>query len=126
MTSWTEDELSALNRLDEIRVAGRRTDGSLRRLTIIWHVIVDNKMYVRSVRGVAGGWYKGIIQHHEGVVEWNAQTRAVAYIPDSSADDQVDAAYFAKYGPGPDTVAITNAAATATTMRVEPLGPLRR
>ncbi|MER7245542.1 DUF2255 family protein [Kribbella sp. NPDC000426] len=120
MSSWTADELRALDRIDEIRVAGRRNDGSVRTLTIVWHVVVDGKVYVRSVRGTEGSWYKGVVRHYEGAISWDGRTRDVTYVPDDTVDDQLDAAYLAKYGDGPDTVAIINATARPTTLRVEP------
>jgi hypothetical protein len=109
-----------LDRISEIRVAGRRRDGSLRTLTIVWHVVVDGKLYVRSVRGAEGSWYKGVLRHHEGAISWDGSTRDVSYVPDHTADDRIDAAYFGKYGNGSPTRAITNAEARATTLRVEP------
>ena len=120
MSGWTDDELRALDRIHEIRVAGRRQDGSLRSLVIVWHVVVDGKLYVRSVRGAEGGWYKGVLRHHEGAISWAGQTREVAYIPDDSADAAIDAAYFEKYGTGAPSRAIRSPTARVTTLRVEP------
>ena len=120
MSTWTAEELRTLDRISEVRVAGRRRDGSLRTLTIVWHVVVDGKLYVRSVRGAEGSWYKGVLRHHEGAISWNGSTRDVSYVPDHTADDRIDAAYFGKYGNGSPTRAITNAEARATTLRVEP------
>ncbi|GAA1525964.1 DUF2255 family protein [Kribbella lupini] len=120
MSTWTAEELATLDRIDEIRVAGRRKDGSLRTLTIVWHVVVDGSLYVRSVRGAEGAWYQGVVHHHEGAIAWDGETRAVSFIPDTTVDDQLDAAYYKKYGTGSSSQAITNAAARATTLRVEP------
>jgi len=120
MSTWTAQELSDLDRIGEIRVAGRRQDMSMRTPTIVWHVVVDGSLYVRSVRGVEGSWYKGVIRHHEGVIAWDGKTREVTYVPDDTVDDQIDTAYFNKYGSGSPTHAITNAAAKATTLRIEP------
>ncbi|WP_427893343.1 DUF2255 family protein [Kribbella sp. GL6] len=120
MSTWTPDELKTLDRIGEIRVAGRRRDGSLRTLTVVWHVVVDGRLYVRSVRGADGAWYKGVVHHHEGAISWNGETRPVAFVPDDTADDRIDAAYFGKYGNGSPSRSITNAAARATTLRVEP------
>ncbi|MFI5690742.1 DUF2255 family protein [Kribbella sp. NPDC051586] len=120
MSTWTAEELQGLERISEIRVAGRRQDGSLRTLTIVWHVVVDGSLYVRSVRGADGSWYKGVIRHHEGAISWDGKTREVTYIPDATVDDQLDAAYYTKYGNGSATRAIVNATARPTTLRVEP------
>lgn len=120
MSTWTAEELHSLARVSEIRVAGRRQDGSLRALTIVWHVVIDGRLYVRSVRGVEGGWYKGVMHHHEGAISWDGKTREVTYAPDATVNDQIDTAYLNKYGSGSPTRAITNAAAKATTLRIEP------
>ncbi|GAA1581014.1 MULTISPECIES: DUF2255 family protein [Kribbella] len=120
MSTWTTDELRRLDQLTEIRVAGRRADQTVRTLTIVWHVVVNDRLYVRSVRGTEGSWYKGVTRHHEGAIAFDGQTRDVTYISDATADDQIDKAYFAKYGNGSPTRAITNAAAKQTTLRIEP------
>jgi len=63
MATWTEEDLASLDRAHQIRVAGRRNDGSLRKLVTIWHVVVDGALYARSVKGTEGQWYKGDIRH---------------------------------------------------------------
>jgi hypothetical protein len=120
MTEWTGEELDSLASAHEIRVAGRRKDGTLRTLVIVWHVVVDGVLYVRSVRGTEGQWYKGVVRHFEGAIGWGSQTREVTYTLDSSHDAEIDAAYVAKYGTGASVRAITNEMATQTTMRIEP------
>lgn len=120
MTDWTASELASLDQVSEIRVAGRRDDGSLRKLVIVWHVVVDGSLYVRSVRGDDGKWYQGVVKRMEGAISWAGQTRDVRYIRDSDHDAAIDDAYFAKYGRGSSSQAITSATATSTTLRVEP------
>jgi hypothetical protein len=120
MTAWTGQELSSLEGAHEIRVAGRRKDGTIRTLVIVWHVVVGGALYVRSVRGTEGQWYKGVVRHFEGAISWGAQTREVTYTLDSSHDPEIDAAYAAKYGTGSATRAITSEIATRTTLRVDP------
>jgi hypothetical protein len=121
MTAWTSDELSALEDAHEIRVTGRRQDGTTRTLVIVWHVVVDGVLYVRSVRGPEGQWYRGVVRHFEGAISWAANTRKVTYTLDSSHDSEIDAAYTAKYGTGSATRAITSDIAKQTTLRIDPL-----
>lgn len=120
MTDWTASELASLDRVSEIRVAGRRDDGSLRTPVIVWHVVVDGALYVRSVRGGDGKWYRGVLKRMEGTISWDGQTRDVRYLHDGDHDAEIDDAYFAKYGRGSASQSITSDAATATTLRVEP------
>jgi hypothetical protein len=121
--TWTPDELSRLDRAQELRIGGRRDDGSLRKLVIIWAVVIDDDLYVRSVRGAEGAWYRGVQQRHEGRIESGGVMADVRFI-DLSADDpiqaRVDAAYAAKYSPYRTAVeSITTSEARATTMRVD-------
>lgn len=124
MTSWTADELQRLGDARELRIAGRRQDGTLRDLVIIWAVRVGEDVYVRSVRGPSGGWYRGVLVRHAGRIESGGVERDVV-IEELTGDDPVhediDAAYAAKYGAGsPSVRAITTGTARATTLRVLP------
>ena len=118
--TWTDKELDELDRAYEVRVAGRRADSSSRTLTIVWHVVVDGHLYLRSVKGPDGQWYRGVARHFEGSLRWGNTTRDVSYTLDASHDDAIDAAYFAKYGSGSPTRSITSALAKQTTLRVDP------
>lgn len=120
MSTWTNEDLNALDRASEIRVAGRRQDGTARTLVTVWHVVVGGAVYVRSVYGPNGQWYKGVTHHHEGFVSWRGDTRPVTYVPDRDHDAAIDAAYFNKYGKGAPSQHITSADAKTTTLRVEP------
>ena len=120
MSSWTEQDLAAFDRASEIQVAGRRENGTPRKLVTIWHVVVDGAVYIRSVYGPDGQWYKGVIRHHEGIVSLGGTSHQVTYITDRSQDDAVDAAYFDKYGKGAPSQRITAAVAKTTTLRIEP------
>ncbi|WP_344094950.1 DUF2255 family protein [Microbacterium deminutum] len=126
--TWTGQELAELDRASEVRVAGRRADGSSRTLTIVWHVVVDGDLYLRSVNGPDGQWYKGVARHLEGFVHWGNIIREVSFTLDASHDDEIDAAYFVKYGNGSPSRSITSPLAKQTTLRVDPrrLGLERR
>ena len=65
-------------------------------------------------------WYKGVARHFEGFLRWGSTTSEVTYTLDSSQDAAIDAAYFAKYGTGSPSQAITSPAAKQTTLRVVP------
>ena len=120
MTNWTQQDLDSLTRASEIQVAGRRKDGTPRTLVTVWHVVVDGNLYVRSVYGPEGNWYRGVIRHYEGVIAWRGQTRNVTFTSDSTYDSAIDATYFAKYGKGAPSQYITSATAKTTALRVDP------
>lgn len=120
MTDWTASELDTLDRIGEIRVAGRRDDDTLRPLVIIWHVVVDGALYVRSVRGPDGKWYQGVMRRMEGAIAWDDQTRDVSYVHDLEHEAAIDSAYFAKYGRGSSSQSLMSAEVKATTLRIDP------
>jgi hypothetical protein len=126
VTAWTTEELERLGRARELRIAGRRQDGSLRDPVIIWAVRSGDDVYVRSVRGAAGAWFKGVLVRHEGWISSGGVERDVVVEDVDAADpvnDRIDEAYAEKYGAGSNSVrAITNDAARATTLRVSPKG----
>ena len=120
MSDWNPDDLAAIDRDGELRVAAHRPDGTVRSPRTVWHVVVDGHLFLRSVRGEDGAWYRGVRRTGTGVVESGGVRAEVAFTPDADHDDAVDRAYHAKYGDGSSVRAITSETARATTLRVEP------
>jgi len=120
VTGWTPAELDAIGRAGELRVAGRRADGSLRPLVIVWQVRVGDDVFIRSVRGPSGGWYRGVLAQGRGRIESGGVAKDVAFVRDDTRDDEVDAAYRAKYGRSSAVDSVTSPVATGTTLRVDP------
>jgi hypothetical protein len=122
MVGWNPTELERIARTREIEVSALREDGALTKPVTIWAVRVEGELYVRSVRGEAGGWYKEAEQRHEGRIEADSTAVDVSFedVP-HHLDEEIDEAYKAKYGYPSDPVdSITADAARATTIRVVP------
>lgn len=97
--AWTADELDRIGAADELRIAARRRDGSLRRPVPIWVVRVGDDLYVRSWRGTGGSWYRMARATHEGHISAGGVDRDVSLAEvGDDVDDAIDAAYRAKYG----------------------------
>ena len=122
MTAWRADELTRLGEARERRVSGRREDGGLREPVIVWAVRVGDDVYLRSVRGARGAWYRGVLVRHAGWIGSGGVEKDVHFedvAADDPVNDRIDAAYGDKYGAGSSSVrAITSDAARATTLRV--------
>ena len=58
MTSWTSEELAKIGDAEELAIASRRPDGSLRPFVTIWVVRTAGDLYVRSVKGRSGSWFR--------------------------------------------------------------------
>ena len=124
---WTEEELNTIAGTEEIDVASRRADGTLRTPRIVWVVRHGDALYIRSVLGPDAAWYRGVQTRHEGHIWAGGIHRDVQFVeidhtPGGSVDDGIDAVYRDKYGAGPEPIEhITSPLARQTTLRLDPV-----
>ena len=99
MTTWTKDELSKIGVAEELRIASLRRDSTLRKSVIIWVVCLGDDLYVRSVNGRNGSWFRGVQVRHEGHIQAGGVDKDVTFVEeaDPTINNQIDAAYRAKY-----------------------------
>jgi len=99
MSTWTDNELNKIGNVEELQIASLRQDGTLRKLVIIWCVRLGNDLYVRSVNGRTSDWFRGVQTRREGHIRAGGVDKDVTFVeePDSNVNDQIDAAYAAKY-----------------------------
>lgn len=112
--AWTQPQLAEIDRHDEVRVAPRRAGGTLAAPRIVWAVRVGEKVYIRSVDGADGAWYRTTRARHEGHMTAGTVDADVVC-------ERIDAAYRAEYRRYPGPVAsITAGRARATTLELDP------
>ena len=99
MTAWTSDELTKIGKAEELEIASLRADGTLGKPVTIWVVRVGDDLYVRSVNGRTSAWFRGAQVRHTGHIQAGGVDKDVTFVeePDSAINDQIDAAYRAKY-----------------------------
>lgn len=123
MTPWTDEELDRIGNAEELEIAPRRPNGQLRKPLPIWVVRVGDDLYVRSYRGRAGAWYRAALATHEGRIRAGGVEKDVVFVEetDPGLNDQIDAAYRAKYGRYPQYVApMVTPEVRATTLKLAP------
>ena len=121
MSDWTTDELARLDSTDELHISGRRADRSLRKPVIIWMVTHNDDLYVRSVNGADAAWFRGTQIAGLGHISAGGVDKDVAFTRVTDLDDELDAAYSAKYPQYRSAVdSINSAVARTTTTRVDP------
>ena len=95
---WTADELTKIGDADELRIASRRPDGSLRKGIRIWVVRSGDHLYVRSAYGYDNPWFQRALASGEGRITSGSVERDVVFeVPSHDIDDDLHAAYHAKY-----------------------------
>ena len=98
MTAWTSDELNKIGAAEELEIAYVRRDGTRRNPVTIWVVRHSDDLYVRSVNGRTGVWFRGTEVRHEGRIWAGGVEKDVTFVDaDPGLNDQIDAAYRAKY-----------------------------
>jgi hypothetical protein len=121
--AWTSDELAEVDATDELRIASERPDGTLSKAVTIWVVRLGDDLYVRSVNGPTGVWFRGTERSHRGRVWAGGVEKDVAFAtPDGELGDRVDAAYRTKYRryAKPIVEAINTPAARSATLKLIP------
>jgi hypothetical protein len=103
-------------------VAPLRRDGTLQRPRIIWVVRHGDDLYVRSVNGPDGAWFRGVQATHAGHVSAGGVDAEVVFEDaDHDLDDEIDEEYRRKYGRSSTSVDhITGPEARSTTIRLVP------
>jgi len=98
MRTWTADELRKIGTAEELQIASLQRDGTLRNPVTIWVVRQGDDLYVRSVNGRGGAWFRGTRVLHGGHIRAGGVDRDVTFVDaDPDINDQIDAAYRSKY-----------------------------
>jgi hypothetical protein len=100
MAVWTSDELTRIGSAEELRLASERRDGSQRRPVIMWVVRDGDDLYVRSMNGRTGAWFRGTQSRHQGHIQAGGVDKDVSFVdadPDPGLNDRIDATYRSKY-----------------------------
>src|SRR4030042_2731297 len=123
MTTWTSNELNKIGTAEELQIASLRQDGTLRKLVTIWVVRLGDDLYVRSVNGRNGSWFRGPQGRHVGHIQAGGIGKDVTFVDaDPDINDQIDSAYRTKYRRYSDSVinSILTSEARSSTIKLAP------
>jgi hypothetical protein len=122
--SFDTETLGLLDETEEVRIETRRDEDSPEHRTIIWVVVTGGEVFVRSVRGPKGRWYREISSHPEGALhagDTRIPVRAASATEESTVE-AVSEAIRSKYeqsAPGP-TAAMLRPETLPTTLKLSP------
>jgi hypothetical protein len=98
MTTWTSNELNKIGTAEELQIASLRQDGTLRKPVTIWVVRLGDDLFVRSVNGRIGAWFRGTQVRKEGHIKAGGIDKDVRFMDaDPSLNYQIDNVYRTKY-----------------------------
>ena len=119
---FEEPLLNQLNSTEEIDIETQSATGRTHRTTI-WVVVVDNDVYVRSVRGRSGRWYREITANPQSAIYVDGRRLSVRAIPitDPATIARVSNAYLQKYRNSPFVNNMMREETLPTTLRLEPV-----
>jgi hypothetical protein len=122
MTAWTSDELDTIGSAEELNLASVRRDGSLRRPVTMWVVRDGDDLFVRSVNGREASWFRGAQTRHEARIRAGRIEKDVNLVEADDMNEEIDAAYHAKYGRRYPTIvpSIVAPEARAATLKLVP------
>ncbi|UOQ90283.1 DUF2255 family protein [Agromyces endophyticus] len=108
MTEWTPDELDRIGAAEELELASRRPDGTLRPYVTMWVARVGDGLYVRSAYGPEAGWYRRAVASGTGRIRAGGIERDVRFA-DAATDvhADLDAAYREKYARYAENIVAT-------------------
>jgi hypothetical protein len=98
MTQWTGDQHDKFGSAEEVEIASVGPDGKLREPVTVWVVRHGDDLYLRSVRGRGGHWFRRTEERGEGRILAGGVQQDVTFVDaDHAIDDELDAAYRTKY-----------------------------
>ncbi len=117
--TFDADVLDALRRRKEV---GIRTSHNQQRPVTIWIVVVDDAVFVRSVRGPQGRWYIAARADGEAtlIIDQRELPVRVTPAPDPADVAAVSQAILSKYATSPYAQVMVSDEIVPTTLRLDP------
>ncbi len=122
--TFDSETLQTLDRAAEIDIETSRGEGAPVHQVTIWVVVDGDGVYVRSVRGPSGRWYRELTANPKGAIHVNGRRLAIEAEPAADAESisRVSDAFKRKYEqrwPGP-LAGMLRDQVLPTTMRAKP------
>jgi hypothetical protein len=113
---------AAIDSAREVEIETRRGEGAPARRTIIWAVVDGGDVYVRSLRGTRGRWYRELMADPAAVVHVQDEAFPVQAVQATDPDSvgRTSAALRRKYSDSRALGSMLQDDILETTVRLEP------
>jgi len=111
-----------LRQLSTAREVSIRTDKHPKSAIVIWVVVADDEVFVRSWRGVNGRWYRDLAQGGTADLEFDGSRLPVQAVPanDPAAIARISDGFLQKYRTSSHAQDMVRTETLPTTLRLEP------
>jgi hypothetical protein len=119
--SFSPDDLDLIARTEEVEIETQAPDGPAHR-TVIWAVVDDGQVYVRTYRGPGSRWYREATANPAVALHVDGRRLTATAIPATDPDSvqRTSDGFRAKYAADPATKAMLRPNVLDTTLRLEP------
>jgi hypothetical protein len=106
----------------EVDIETRRDDDAPVHRTTIWAVVDGGEVYIRSLRGTSGRWYRELIANPEAVLHLNGDSVPVRAVSatDPESVERATAGFRRKYADSSALDSMIRDEIADTTVRLEP------
>ena len=118
MPTFDPETLSKLRDRQEVAI---RTEKHPESAITIWVVVSNGDVFVRSVRGAKGRWYRDLAAGGTATLEFDGQQLAVQAVPsnDAASVERASQQFLSKYRSSPYAASIVRPEVLATTLRLD-------
>jgi hypothetical protein len=122
MSSWDQRLLDHLRTVEEIEIETRFAADRPSGRVIIWVVVANGDVFVRSVRGPAGRWYRNLVAFPSGAIVAEGRSHPVKAVPvlDAPTSSAVSVEFLRKFAASPYASSMVRDEVLPTTLRLEP------
>lgn len=119
MTNFDTDTLRALREVLEFVIRTEKHPGSA---VVIWVVVADDEVFVRSWRGTRGRWYRDLAAGGSATLEFGGGRLAVQAMPvsDAAAIARASREFSSKYRRSSHAREMVRSEILPTTLQLEP------
>jgi hypothetical protein len=115
-------DANTLHELHDLQEVVIRTEKHPTSAVVIWVVVTENEVFVRSWQGTRGRWYRDLAEGGHAALEFAGRNLAVQAIPasDPAAVARASREYLRKYQPSSHAQEMVRSEILPTTLRLEP------
>jgi hypothetical protein len=119
--SFEDDDLARLAAAEEIEIETQAPDKDVRR-TVIWVVVDDGEVFVRTYKGAGSRWYRDAMANPAVAIHLDGKRLPATAIPATDPDsvERTSSGFLHKYANDPASRTMVVPEVLQTTLRLEP------